>query len=58
MEIILKILLFFFQVYWAGPLPAALITAIIYKNVFRRDIDETPQAHDIEYEYNKVTEKA
>lgn len=27
------------QIYWVGPLPAGVITAIIYKTVFRREIE-------------------
>lgn len=35
----MKTLFFYFvqQIYWAGPLPAAVITAIVYKSVFRRE---------------------
>lgn len=30
--------LFISQIYWAGPLPAGLITAVAYKTVFRREV--------------------
>lgn len=30
--------LYISQIYWAGPLPAGLITSVAYKCVFRREI--------------------
>lgn len=36
-------------IYWVGPLPAALVTAIVYKNVFRREVVEK---HDCTCRHN------
>lgn len=42
------------QVYWVGPLPAGLITAILYKAVFRHnDKNSSSQVTDIDSKVNE-----
>lgn len=44
------------QIYWAGPLPAGLITAIIFKTVFRRDVELKPSNQCVTDVDRKVNE--
>ncbi|XP_055316133.1 aquaporin AQPAe.a-like [Sitodiplosis mosellana] len=41
-------------IYWVGPLPAGVITAIIYKTVFRREVEQKrpSQVSDIDRKVN------
>lgn len=44
------------QIYWAGPLPAGIVTAIIYKIVFKRDVEngKTSQVTDFDRKVNET----
>lgn len=42
------------QVYWVGPLPAGIVTALLYKAIFKQtDPKSSSQISDVEHKVNE-----